>query len=63
MTNWHNCDGQIACYLHQVLKPPAEWNGGKPSWAMLVGPRIWLPVAYCPICGERLERGQNTDNG
>ena len=64
MTDWHNCDGEIGHHLHYVIYPAPEWNGGIRSWALVLHakPVIYLPISYCPICGERLpERGQRGD--
>ena len=60
MTDWHNCDGEIINHLQYVMRPAPAWNIGKPGWTLVLHakPVIYLPISFCPICGERLpERG------
>ena len=62
--DWHNCNGKIGRRLHYVLSPLPEWNDGQPSWALvLVGAKsaTYLPISYCPICGERLPEQEGQD--
>jgi len=60
---WHNCNGEILHHLRLLTTPPPGWNGGRPSWALSIvmdKHLEFLPIAYCPVCGERLaEVGQN----
>jgi len=51
---WHNCDGTIGLHLRWIS--PNE--GNPPTWAILIADQYrtrFLPVAYCPICGRKLE--------
>ena len=54
---WHNCDGKIGELLQKALTPPQDFNGGVPTWFILVWHRsaaVPLSVSHCPVCGEPL---------
>lgn len=55
---WHNCNGEIGKHIRFVSEPLKSFNGGKPTWVLLIsGPKslIYMPMNYCPICGEALK--------
>ena len=58
LDNWHNCDREIGSFLHLIPRPYNDWNGGKPSWALIMhkAPTVleYVPIKFCPICGEEL---------
>lgn len=52
----HNCDGKIGEHLRYVEDPASTWNDGRPSWMLHCGDYVRLPIRFCPVCGERLEK-------
>ena len=53
---WHSCDDKIGAHLC-FITAAAGWNYGQNSWALVViadRKRKYLPIKFCPICGEEL---------